>query len=645
LQSRIERMAGHFLTIFNTFLQRSDLAIRDIDYLTPREKFKLFHVYNEPSSQYLEADVVTLFRNHVALRPESIALTFNGQSYTYAYINHKAEVLAENLISKLAIRRNGVIILLLARNELTIISMLAVWMAGGTFIPLDTALPDERIISIISATKPDALILNQNTLANREELMNRVSVPLLSADELADRDDLPSIVIPPADLAYIMFTSGSTGHPKGVEIKHSSLANIFASLKIAWRFRESDVFLALSNYTFDISLVELIFPIAHGGRIILLSSQEILNSHQIVDIFLNDKPSFMQATPAMWKNLIDGGWPGHSKLLAITCGEALSLPLKDELLSRTGKLWNLYGPTESTIFSTGTQITQSDDCISIGKPLLNTRVYILDSNGLLVPEGNFGELHIQGAGVATGYFKLPELTKTRFIESKFDANEILYKTGDIGRWLPDGNIELAGRLDEQVKIRGFRIELNEIESFINRFDGIRTSVVFAHNDDNSNQELVACVVWAEDQGNSLKALRDYLQRKLPAYMVPIHFIELPILPLNKSGKVDKKIIKGALEGSSVSGKDVERPLSPIEERLSTIWAKVLNRKSVGLCEGFFEIGGHSLKGSLLINQIFKEWGIRIKFSELVEYNTIEQQSELIRNHIAENPGYTYITFD
>lgn len=640
--NRIQRMAGHYMRLLSVLIGEQHTTISGVDYLSPGEKLKLLHVFNQPVVTIPGLNIIESFKQHVRNNPNAIAIKFKGRYFSYQEVDNYSTQLSLYLLERYSVQQNERIPLLMDRSEMMIISILAIWKAGATYLPLDPQFPEDRIAFVLLSTKPVVVLINEQFLKKCEPVFKAHKIANLVVEEFPLQNaSIISDPLPLAELAYVMFTSGSSGEPKGVEVTHDAVMNIFRSLKDNLEITMTDSFLALSNYTFDISVVELFLPLVFGARVVLASKEEILDHYLFTELFEENQPTLMQATPSMWSTLIDSGWNGNENLCAISCGEMLSVSLKDKILERSGSLWNFYGPTETTIFSTGKKMKRDDLSVSIGTPLLNTKVYILDENQKLIPEGNFGEICIGGKGLAKGYFQQSSLTLNRFIANSHEVGTLIYRTGDLGRWLPNGNIELIGRLDEQIKLRGFRIELNEIEHVIASFANVRSVAVMIKEGKNSDQQLMAFVAWVKEADDNEHLLRSYLSSKLPSYMIPAFLITLNDLPVNTSGKVDKKLLKMMqLDETLTVDKSYRAPSTEIENKLVSIWKAILNKETIGINEDFFEIGGHSLKANLLINRIYKEWSIRVKFSDLFYFATIERQASLIESKA--NTRYTLI---
>jgi amino acid adenylation domain-containing protein len=451
-------------------------------------------------------------------------------------------------------------------------------------------------------------VLTQKELRSRVE---GAAAPVLELDAAAPAwADRPATdpergSLTPAHLAYVMYTSGSTGRPKGVAVPHRGVVNLLRSMGETVGLAPADRVLAVTTYAFDISVLEIFLPLLHGARTVVLSREEAGDPAALAEAVRAYAPTVMQATPATWRMLVLAGWEGALEMRALCGGEALPAELAAALRSRVGALWNVYGPTETTIWSTAEPVR--DDAVdaahvAIGRPVANTRVYVVDAGGEPVPVGVAGELRIGGAGVARGYLGRPGLTAERFVadaENPFGAGR-LYRTGDRVRWMADGTLEYLGRLDEQVKIRGFRIELGEIEARLAEHPEVREAVVVVREDASGENRLVAYV--AGEGAAGAEVLRTHLGRTLPAYMVPAAYVRLDALPLTPNGKVDRRALP-APEGDAFARRGYEAPVGEVEEAVAEVWAEVLGVERVGRWDHFFELGGHSLLAVELVERM------------------------------------------
>ncbi|ODS22497.1 hypothetical protein AB835_13825 [Candidatus Endobugula sertula] len=539
-----------------------------------------------------------------------------------------------------------------------VVGLLGVLKAGAAYIPIDPSYPSERIRFMLEDSGV-ALILSQTQLANLlpieqqtlvyldEDSDNLGNKGILSEQPTSNNNeyDQPST----NHLAYVIYTSGSTGVPKGVMVEHRALVNFLWSMSHKPGFKKGDALLAVTTLSFDIAGLELYLPLIHGGQVVIADTERA-NPTALANM-LEYNICFMQATPATWHLLLDNGWQGKSNLKALCGGEALPKKLADSLSSKVQELWNMYGPTETTIWSTCCKVeTNSHSGVSrtlepIGTPIDNTRIYILDKNMALVPTTVPGDLYIAGAGLARGYLNNDELTSTRFVEHQLSENlsERLYKTGDVTRWLPNGSLEYLGRTDDQVKIRGFRIELGEIETRLSQCVGVDTCVVVAHHDNQGDKRLIAyltreaAVIENTDNLSTnetddawLANLPSQLQENLPNYMVPSAFIVLDTLPLTTNGKVNRSALP-APDKTAYTSRQYIAPQTKTEHDLIDIWADLLSipAEEISTKANFFELGGHSLLANRMVNRIEQQLQRKIPLSTLFENSILADLAGVI----------------
>jgi amino acid adenylation domain-containing protein len=434
------------------------------------------------------------------------------------------------------------------------------------------------------------------------------------------------------DLAYVIYTSGSTGQPKGVQVPHRALTNCLTSMRQEPGLTENDRLLAVTTLSFDIAALELFLPLCVGARLILASSEIAADGVQLLAALEQFRVTVMQATPVTWQLLIEAGWQGKSDLKILCGGEALSRALAGKLLEMGAAVWNLYGPTETTIWSLRQRVNAIDDrAVPIGRPIANTQVYVLDQNQQLVPAGVPGELYIGGSGLARGYLNRRELTAQKFIKDPFnpEADSRLYRSGDLARYRIDGTIEFLGRIDHQVKLRGFRIELGEIESVLTRHPDVTQAVVMVREDVPGVQRLVAYIVGLDGHSCEVGELRSFVGKMLPDYMLPSVYMFLDALPLTPNGKVERRELPLPDSSQSTYGGRYKAPRSPLEEMLAGIMTEILNTPQVGVEDDFFELGGHSLLATQVIARIRSKLRVDLPLRVLFESRTVERLSQAV----------------
>jgi amino acid adenylation domain-containing protein len=636
----IERMAGHLQTLLQGIAANPDQPISQLPLLTEPERQQLLVAWNATQTAYpQELGVHQLFEAQVERTPEAIALVYEQEHLTYRELNQRANQLAHHL-QKLGVGPDALVGLHMERSLEMVVGMLGILKAGGAYIPLDPAFPQERLTFMVTDAQVAALV-------TQEHLASRLPAPadnivrldadaaLLkqqSADNLASRTN-------GAHLAYVIYTSGSTGKPKGVQIPHRALTNFLLSMREQPGLTADDRLLAITTLSFDIAGLELFLPLIVGARVIIASRETAVNGSALAALLTRSGATVMQATPATWRLLLAAGWQGSPQLKILCGGEAFPQDLAAQLLLRAGSVWNMYGPTETTIWSTLARL-QSAEHISIGHPIANTEIYILDEHLHLAPIGVPGELYIGGDGLARGYLNRPELTEERFIPHPFktEPGARIYRTGDLARYRPDGQIEHLGRVDFQVKIRGFRIELGEIEATLVQHPAVRQAVVLAREDTPGDKRLVAYIVPQQDQEIKASELRGFLREYLPDYMLPVAFTVLETFPQTPNGKIDRRALP-APEAGSAAQENYVPPNTMVHYQLVHLWEELLEARPIGIRDNFFSLGGHSLLAARLVNGIEQIFGKKIPLATFFAGPTIEQLAEILEQDvtIAEAP--------
>ncbi|MDJ0843783.1 amino acid adenylation domain-containing protein [Crocosphaera sp.] len=629
--STIERMAKHFQILLSEILSSPEQKIHQISLLTEKEKNQLLVEYNQTQSFYPKnIGTHQLFEQQVQKNPKAIALIFEEQEISYQTLNILANKLAYKL-EKSGVNLETIVGIYLESSAEMIITMLAILKAGGAYLPLDPSYPEERINYMLEDAEVSFLVSTQSLIQNLPNYQGKlICVDKNKENNGENYQDNFTPHINSHNLAYIIYTSGSTGKPKGVQIEHKSLINLLFFFKNKLNITPKDSWLSITTLSFDIATLEIFLPLITGAKLILASRQVARDGRQLVKTLHESQATILQATPSTWQMLLLAGWKGTPNLTMLTGGEALSQELANQLLRRGYRLYNVYGPTETTIWSLCDCISNDQEKIAIGRPINNTKVYILDTHLQPVPIGVSGELYIAGDGLARGYFNRSELTKQKFIESPFEPRQKLYKTGDLAAYRKDGKIEFLGRIDNQVKVRGFRIELGEIEAALNQHPQIKDARVAAKQDEHQFQQLVAYIVLDKHQNFDTELyheIRGHLQQKLPNYMIPAAFVTLESFPLTPNGKIDYRALPA--HNFSAFQRKYVAPRTPTEEIIANIWKQVLSLKSVGIHDNFFELGGHSLLGTQIISRIRDSLKIEVSLKLLFECPTIAELSEHI----------------
>ena len=638
--STIKGMLGHYEKLLAEFAAGDlERGVSSVSLLTDEERHNLLVEANNTSVIYPQTGGLhRLFEAQVEQTPNAIALTTGNEQLTYKELNTRANNLAQHLLA-LGVGNEDRAGILLDRSAEMVVSMLGVLKAGGCYVPLDAQFPPERLAFMMDDAGL-AVLLTTRQLAESMNLPFE-SVQLIYVDEFdwtIESAVNPGIEVSEDALAYMIYTSGSTGQPKGVMVSHSAVCNLLRSMSHAPGLDSHDRLLALTTLSFDIAALELFLPLINGAQLIVATRETASDPEQLMAEMERHNVTMMQATPATWRMLLEAGWPGVPPIKILCGGEALPADLAQALRRRGKSLWNMYGPTETTIWSLVSEV-QNDERVTIGKPIDNTTVYVLDEWLQPVLAGVAGDLYIGGAGVARGYWRRPMLTAEKFIPNPFssDPDDRLYHTGDVVRYLPTGDLEYLGRVDHQVKVRGYRIELGEIETAIRRHSGVRAAVVVARERAGEEKQLVAYVV-AEDVELNVGELRGALKDQLPDYMIPSAFVMMAELPLTPNGKIDRKALPAPEHSAAEVNLDHEAERTPIEQIVSNIFSDVLGIERIGTRKDFFESGGHSLLATRLISRVREAFQVELPVRALFESPTIAGLASKIEDALKEAQG-------
>jgi amino acid adenylation domain-containing protein len=624
------RIVGHLLNLLEAVSEDPHQPASRLRLLSAAETHRQLVEWNAteadpPSAAGLPevATVHELVSKQAQRSPDAVALEFEGLTLSYRELETAADGLASRLRSA-GVARGDVVALHCHRNLAAPIGMLAILKAGGAYLPLDPGLPVSRLGFMVGDAGATA-VLCEPALIEAVSRWMPDEVALLPLDLTVE--PAPSVHATPAvdgcgdDLAYVLYTSGSTGTPKGVPVRHCALVNLLSSFVREPGLTADDTVLAVISFGFDLAALDMWLPLVVGARVVVAPDAAVFEGSRLVDMIEQAGATFLQATPTTWQLLLAAGWAGKEDLVALSGGEPLSAGLADAVSSRCAQLWNGYGPTETTLHSTLGRVEVGDQ-ITIGRPIDNTRVYVLDPLGGPVPVGVSGELYIGGAGVAEGYLNRPEETAARFSADPFSPGGRMYRTGDLVRQLADGRLQHLGRLDDQVKLRGYRIELGEVESALRLHVGVAAVVVVLVDGSSPTEARLVAYVVPDGPMPQHSELRRQLRRILPAYMVPSTFVELEELPRTPNGKLDRSRLPppppraraAATAGQRIS----DAPLTPVEHQLLGMWCDALAVERIGLDDDFFQLGGHSLLAVRLVAAAQHQLGIQIPVSFLYE---------------------------
>ena len=592
----IRRLGVHLERLLVAFAADPDQRISRVPLMSEGEWRRVTTEWNDTATPLPERSVPRLVEAEATRAPQAIAARFQERRLTYGELNRSANRLARYL------RRHGIgpevlVGIFVERSLDMLVAVLAVMKAGGGYVPLDPAYPSDRLEFMLQDGRI-GLVVTQEALRDRLAMPGEVRTVCLDRDAaLIAREEEDDLSTAPAahDLAYVIYTSGSTGRPKGVQIEQRSLVNVLSAFGSIVGAGPRDVLVAVTTLSFDIAGLELMLPLVTGGQVVIADRDSAGDPAKLMGLFADAGATMVQATPATWRMLLEGGWQRAEGLRVLCGGEALPADLAARLVTTGATVWNVYGPTETTIWSTLQRVDAGRGPIPIGRPIANTRLYVLDPAGEPAPVGVPGELHIGGVGVARGYLNRPELTAEKFVADRFssDAAARLYRTGDVVRYRADGALEFLGRIDHQVKVRGFRIELGEIESVLSGHPAVTEAVVVAREDRPGDRYLAAYLRRAGTVP-AVPELRAFLKERLPDYMVPSTFTVLDGFPLTPNGKVDRGRLPAPDERRTVVRPTFLAPRDEIERAIAGVWRDVLRLDEVGVDDNFFDLGGHSL---------------------------------------------------
>ena len=579
--------------------------------------------------------VLQLFERGASEFPEALAIACEGWRVTYRELNLNAERIACGL-KEAGVTSGTLVGVFLDRSPEMVAGLLGIWKAGGAYIPLDPAAPHQRIAFMLEDSAPPFVL----TLDDLAGALPSTSAQVIHLDDLwvkrrpvGPTPERPATSTVSGDsVAYVIYTSGSTGKPKGVSITHGALANTIRGVGQDLMLQTEDVVLAWSTIAFDVACLEIYLPLAFGASLYLVEKNLIMGGGSRIEQMRASAATVMFATPTMFRLLLEEGWRGDARMQLISGGEVLPLTLARSLARICRVLWNQYGPSETAICATRARIESDVTKITIGFPLPNVSIHLLDSQLQPVPQGEVGEMYIGGAGVGLGYLNRPDLTRACFLHdpSVDGANGWIYKTGDLAVQLEDGRFDYLGRLDGQVKIRGFRIELGEIEFALRECEGVQAAVVRAIELEDGDLRLVAFVVG--ERASRVGQWKESLGRQLPPYMIPAEFVWVPSFPTTAGGKVDGQALDAMRLHTATSPTPAPAPsaLNAVEARLKAIWERLLKVETVGIHDDFFSLGGHSLLAARMLVQIEGWFGCKLPPSVLVEHPTIHGLATYLR---------------
>ncbi|OIN46674.1 non-ribosomal peptide synthetase [Pseudomonas azotoformans] len=607
----LDRLAEHWQNLLHAVVQDASQAVDELTMLSAPQWQQMVETWNDSAVDYpRERCVHQLFEAQAVAQPQALAVQFNGQALSYGELNRRANRLAHRLIAA-GVGPDVLVAVHVERSLDMVVGLLATLKAGGAYVPLDPQFPADRLAFMLDDSRAQVL-LTQPHLIGRMAHPHGLQVVMVDDAQAAEHN--PQVDVTPEHLAYVIYTSGSTGKPKGVMVRHQALCSFTCGMADTLDIGADARVLSLTTFSFDIFALELYVPLTVGATVLLSGQELALDPEAIIDLVHSQSANVLQATPSTWRMLLESP---RSQLLhgikSLCGGEALPADLAQRMLDLQGPLWNLYGPTETTIWSAAHRLHDAQPFV--GRPIANTTLFILNAGLTPSPMGAAGELLIGGVGLARGYHERPALTAERFVPNPYGApGERLYRTGDLARYRADGVVEYIGRVDHQVKVRGFRIELGEIEACLREHAGVREAVVLADND-----RLIAYLVSAVP--DTVEAYKAALRERLPDYMVPAHLVFLDSLPLTPNGKLDRKALP-AVDVAQLSNGHVA-PVTLREQQVAAIWAEVLELPQVGLDDHFFELGGHSLLATRVVSRVRQVLAREVALKTLFEHPRLE----------------------
>jgi len=632
----MKRFIGHFEMVATAITDDPDVPLHEINILSEKEKQQVLVEFNNTKADYPKDKTVhQLFEQKVAETPDNIAVIYEERTMTYKELDICSNQLARTLREK-GVKPNNIVGIMVERSFEMIIGIMGILKAGGAYLPIDPEYPEDRIKYILEDSKTE-ILLTQEKYINKVEFAGEV-LNLESKQSYVNEGAKLGNINSPRDLAYILYTSGSTGNPKGVMIEHESAVNTLTETERNFPVTKEDVYLLKTTYTFDVSVMEIFAWFVGKGKLAILKPGDEKDISEILNAIEKYKVTHINFVPSVLNLFLEGLDEENvnktrSLKYVVAGGEVITKELLNRFqkLIKTASLENIYGPTEATVYVTKYSLKNADKdikSIPIGKPTSNIKAYIINKNNNLQPIGIQGELCFSGIGLGRGYLNRPELTAEKYIENPFVSGERMYKTGDLAKWLPDGNIEFLGRIDHQVKIRGFRIELGEIENQLLKYEGISEVIIVAKEDENGSNYLIGYICGEREY--SLSELREHLAKELPEYMIPSYFVQLDNLPLTANGKVNRKALPEPAASVVSTGVEYKAPRNSTEEKLAAIWREILGVEKIGINDSFFELGGHSLKATSLVAKMHKVLNVEVPLKEIFIAPTIKGISEYIK---------------
>ena len=624
--AELDEHRRRLLRLIEQVLAHPSTPLREIDILGDKERQRLLCEWNNTATSVPDISVPKLVEQWASATPEAPAVVFEDTTVSYRELHERSLRQARWLLAN-GVQPGDIVAVALPRSEQLLVVLLAIMRTGAAYLPIELDSPNDRIALVLDDASPTVLIAEPQMHAWFKG--NFTLLQPECGDALLDEELLEPDLSTPEGIAYVLYTSGSTGRPKGVEITHRNLGNFLHGMQQQLRPTARDRFLAVTTITFDIAGLELYLPLMAGARVVMASSEALHNPQMLARLIQHSGATHVQATPSLWRVLLSSSETTLDDVHVLVGGEALSADLAARLKSMAARVTQFYGPTETTVWSTAFELEEiATVAPAIGRPILNTQIYVLDEDREPVVTGAVGELYIGGAGVAKGYLKRPELTAERFVADPFagDGNR-MYRTGDLVRWSNAGLLEFIGRADDQVKINGHRIELGEIESLLLQHPAVAEAAVAAHRKTDSITSLAAYLVTENGHRIEVDTLRGFLAGRVPAYMMPSSFVVLDAMPLTPNGKLDRKSLAIPERADRMAA--YAEPVTPVEKKLAALWQEVLNVERVGLHDNFFDLGGDSLSAAVMAALFPEHLQVEIPLGSVFEAPTIADFAVLV----------------
>jgi amino acid adenylation domain-containing protein len=623
------RIGEHLQSVLSAAVHGRGRRVSQLGALGGRERDLVVEEFNRTCIRLESATLVEQFRRMVSARGDDIAVVGSDRTLTYRALDRLSDRVASRLRASGA-GPGSFVALATDRTSSLPAAALGILKSGAAYVPVDLTYPAERIGFMLRDSGAQ-LIVTTRAMLSAVAVAGTTATVIAIDEPWADDEEATVASEPgeargpvPTDIAYLIYTSGSTGTPKGVLIPHSAVSNFLGAMRETVGFAPADVILSVTTPSFDISVLELFLPLVAGGRIVVADREAVTDGARLARALESSGTTILQSTPSGWRLLMNAGWEGDRGMSAIVGGEAMPPDLAEWLRPRVRAVWNAYGPTETTVWSTMALLGDGDP-ITIGTPIANTRIYVLDAHGTYAPIGALGEICIAGAGVARGYHHRPELTSERFVADPVHPGLTMYRTGDIGRWRADGRLDHLGRIDGQVKIRGYRIETGEIEAALVALDAVKEAVVAVRATSPDEPRIVAWVQLHEDEECTGSELRRSLRQRLPEFMIPSMIVPIDSFPLTPNGKIDRQSLPDVFSTSGTV-RGGAAPATPTEQAIADIWKGLLGVERISVTDGFFELGGHSLLAMRAASAITARTG-RIIDPRLLFFRTLGQLAE------------------